>query len=116
MRGFREGDLPEERFFHVLDEDPVLGPTSVRPNSIYPGEEGEVYLSPQLCEVTYHFESITGWREVGLQILGTTGWRPDSSTSCPLNLARLLRPEIREGRHFIVGGLEEAMRSEQREA
>ena len=58
-----------------------------------------------LREYIYDFSNTNDWMDVGVQVLGSTGWRGDSTRPQTVNLAKCLPPNNTKG-HIVVGNSE----------
>ena len=51
----------------------------------------------------YEFGKDEGWKEVGLQILIASGWRPDCAKADAAYLGRVLPPSLKKGAPLLIG-------------
>ena len=74
--------------------DPPSTPGFLEVRSTFYSDADEIEDKPMLKQLTYQYENVNSWSDIGAQRLHSAGWRPDCVLPQKVNIDRVLPPQF----------------------
>ena len=102
---FYDCDVAESWRFRVLKKSPVPA-DFLKIHSVFYSDATEIESTAQLKALTYGYEGAHNWNEIGAQVLGASGWRPDCAVPQSINVSRAIPPTLPCSAPILFSGME----------